>query len=201
MRSIIIQQAGGDFLPLLDFNAAHWGRYAAIWSMDYWSLRHDLPHRHHHHWDRIELLNHSFNMGYELVVWADVDTIPVRFDEDIRTVLTSGTVGMCWHEIPFYKWSGHYNVGLFCVRQTLQTRALIDAAWQLAPLEPWHEQGAFNLLLREDPRFIHLLQRLDNRWNSTHRAGNEVPDPIVRAWHGTGDAAWRLAQMKEAVHT
>lgn len=199
MRGIIIQQAGGPFIPLLDLGMRHWGPYAAQCGLDYWALRNDIGHGLHHNWDRIALLGWALDMGYEWVCWADVDTIPVRQDQDITQALTTGQIGMCWHDVPFGNWAGHYNVGLIIMRNTHATRALLDAAWAMAPNTPIHEQGALNKLLREDSRFTGLLERLDDQWNSTHRANDCAESAVIRAWHGTGDAAWRLEQMARAV--
>lgn len=188
--AVLIQQASGDHGLMLELTAGRHAGYCARHGITYWPVLGGVQHSRTPHWNKIVLIQHALKMGFATIAWLDADTLIVRDGEDFRTALdpAAGPLALARH--PAHAASGspeHWNSGVIILRNTPQTREFFQAVWDAGPLGEhcWHEQARIMDLL---PRFPGLVQRLDDRWNSTETV-TEVPDPIIKAWHGAGLSA------------
>jgi len=174
---------------MLELSVARHAAYCAKHNITYWPVLGDVQFERAPHWNKITLVRHALALGFEIVVWLDADTLIVRDDEDIRTALNGGgPLALAQHPSPGFNGSPtHWNSGVMVMRNTPRTREFFDAVWEAGPHgdHHWHEQARMLLLL---PQFPDLLQRLDDKWNSTICL-TDVPNPVVRAWHGAGRGA------------
>ena len=186
---VLIQQASGASRPLLELTARRHANYCARHGITYWSLIGDVQIERAPHWNKIVLIRHALALGFQTVAWLDADTLIVRDDEDIRGAINGGgPLAMAEHPAPGLNGSPcHWNSGVMIMRNTSRTRQFFDAVWKSGPLEkhPWHDQARILDLL---PQFPGLVQRLDNRWNSTYKL-TDLERPIIKAWHGKRQAA------------
>jgi len=185
--TVLIQQATGDCVTMLELAAGRHAAYCARHGITYWPVLGDVQFSRPPHWNKIVLIQHALALGFATVAWLDADTLIVRDQEDFRTALdpAGGPLAMSLH--PANHSSGapeHWNSGVMFLRNTPRVREFFQAVWDAGPLGPhcWHEQARMLDLL---PRFPGLVQRLDDRWNATETV-TEVPDPIIKAWHGAG---------------
>ena len=187
--AVLIQQASGDCRLMLELSAARHAAYCARHGFNYWALLGDVQFERAPHWNKITLVRHALALGFDIVAWLDADTLIVRDDEDLRATLDGGAP-LALALNPGEGLPGtttHWNTGVMFLRNTPRTRAFFDAVWQAGPIEgdSWHEQARIHTVL---PEFPDLVQRLDDRWNSTPDV-NEVANPVIMAWHGEGSAA------------
>jgi hypothetical protein len=189
-RAVLIQQASGQHAAMLEITAQRHADYCARHGITYWSLIGDVQFSRSAHWNKIVLVQHALELGFETVAWLDADTLIVRDDEDIRGALNGGgPLGLALHPLPgLDDRANHYNSGVMIMRNTSRTREFFNAVWEKGPLgnHQWHEQARILDLL---PAFPDLVQPLDPRWNATNGLP-PVRDPIIKAWHGIGPGAF-----------
>lgn len=174
---------------MLELSAGRHAAYCQKYGLTYWPVLGNVQFARTSHWNKIVLVRHALDLGFETVIWLDADTLIVRDDVDIRTALYGEKpLALALHPSPAPGGLlAHWNSGVMVMRNTARTREFFDAVWAGGPLENhiWQEQARILDLL---PSFPDLVQRLDDRWNSTVGL-TEVPDPIIKAWHGSGPAA------------
>jgi len=174
---------------MLEMSVARHSAYCEKHHITYWPLVGDVQFSRAPHWNKIALVRHALALGFETVAWLDADTLIVRDDEDLRTALNGGgPLALAEHPGPGLDGAlTHWNSGIMIMRNTPRTRNFFDAVWEGGPFNnhPWQEQARMHLVLSEFPG---LVQRLDDRWNSTEGV-SDVPEPIIKAWHGAGIAA------------
>lgn len=174
---------------MLELSAGHHAAYCDKHGITYWPVLGDVQFDRAPHWNKIALVRHALELGFDLVAWLDADTLIVRDEEDIRTALNGGgPLALAQH--PSEGINGtptHWNSGVMIMRNAPRTREFFDAVWEAGPLgnHHWHEQARMLALL---PEFPDLLQRLDDRWNSTEGL-TDVSKPVIKAWHGGGISA------------
>lgn len=198
--TILIQQAGGRCVPLLDMTAGRHAAYCARHGITYWAVQGDVQFSRPPGWNKIPLIQRALEMGFQNVVWMDADAVIVRDEVDMRSALgDGGPLGMALHPTPGLNDSPtHYNSGVMIMRNAPRVREFFQAVWEGGPLENRHRWTEQARILKLLPQFSNLVQRLDDRWNST-RDVTEVPDAIIKAWHGYGGAAFTAiyAELKQ----
>jgi ADP-heptose:LPS heptosyltransferase len=181
--ALLIQQAAGPHMQMLEATAGWHNDYAVRHGFEFWSVRGHVQTERPAHWDKIILLQRALAQGYELVVWLDADTLIVRPEVDLREALPADgpPIGMCRHPMHFREQPWHFNSGVMIVRNTPLARAFFQNVWQAGPNNTaWQEQIAINELSQRTPGAV---QRISDRWNCTLDA-TDHPDPVIRAWHG-----------------
>ncbi|HVK58548.1 MAG TPA: glycosyltransferase family 9 protein [Candidatus Kapabacteria bacterium] len=186
-RSLIIQQGSGFHSKMLDLTHQRHSAYAESHAFTFWSVRGDVQQDRHPSWNKVVLIQMGLAAGFDFIVWLDADTVIVKTGEDLRNALPSnGSIGMCKHPLPLGEQPWHFNAGVIFLRRTEIARRFIDKVWdQGPPNHVWHEQLRMNELSQQNPG---LVQQVDDIWNSTENA-NSTADPVIRAWHGQGEAA------------
>jgi len=174
---------------MLELTSRHHAAYCAKHGLVYWPVIGDVQFSRPPHWNKIVLIRHALACGFDLVVWLDADTLIVRDDVDVRTALGDGPpLGMARHPISeSSSTDGHSNSGVMILRNTPRVQEFFHEVWTAGPLSnhPWMEQARIHDRLKNFPG---LLQRLDDRWNSTFEV-NESSAPVIKAWHGLGARA------------
>jgi hypothetical protein len=193
---VLIQQASGEWTPMLELTVGRHGDYCARHGLTYWPVLGRVQFRRSAHWDKLVLIRHALELGFPTVAWLDSDTLIVRDEADWRGALdpSGGPLGCVWH--PAHAETGapeHWNTGVMFIRNTPRVREFFARVWEQGPLgdHTWHEQARIMALL---PEFPGLVQRLDDRWNSLPLI-NESPDPVIKAWHGHG--TWAINPMHD----
>ncbi len=166
--------------------------YCARHRITYWPTFGDVQAERSPHWNKILLIQHAFSLGFETIVWLDADTIIMRDDADIRTVLNGGPpLALAQHPGPGLEGSDsqtHWNSGVMILRNTPRMSEFFDEVWRAGPMANRHYWNDQARILDVLPRFPGILQRLDDRWNSTVGV-NETPNAVIKAWHGWGPRA------------
>jgi ADP-heptose:LPS heptosyltransferase len=194
-QAVLIQAASGRYRPMLELTGPLHRAYAQRHGISYWLVRGDVQTERAGHWNKILLMQRAFQMGFELVIWLDADTVIVDPAQDFRRALNGGApVGMVRHATPWNGQPWHYNSGVILARNTPQSRRFLQRVWDAGPIDhPWQEQVRINEVARRQPRAV---QTLAARWNCT-QGSNPCRKPGVLAWHGFGPAA--LLRMRSAV--
>jgi hypothetical protein len=201
-RAVLIQQASGFHAPMLELVASRHAAYCARHGITYWPVLGEAQFSRTPHWNKVVLIRHALDMGFDTVAWLDADTLIVRDEEDFRTAIHphGGPIALARHPP-----GGdgllleHWNTGVMFLRNTPQVREFFRAVWELGPFgeNPTYEQARINDLLQQFPT---LVQRLDDRWNSTEGV-NEAPNPIIKAWHGQGVGALQSIYQELKIHS
>ena len=180
---------------MLELTTARHADYCARHGICYWPVLGDVQRARSPHWNKIALIKHALAEGFERVVWLDADTLILRHDEDIRTAINDGPpLGLAQHPRPDLDGNPtHFNSGVIIARNGARAREFFDVVWTTGPSRkhPWLEQGRVHDILK---LFPDIVQRLDDRWNSTVNV-TDVPNPMIKAWHGSGTKA--LSSMYE----
>ena len=200
-QTVLIQQASGHCRPMLELTSSLHRAYAQRHGISYWQVRGNVQTERAGHWNKILLMQRAFQMGFELVIWLDADTVIVEPEQDFRRALNGGApIGMVRHHRPWNGQPWHYNSGVILARDTPKTRQFLQRVWDAGPIDhPWQEQVRINEVAQRNPR---IVQSLPDRWNCT-QGTNPCRKPNVLAWHGTGPAAqlyMRSAVMAAVKH-
>lgn len=204
-RAVLIQWAFGPFLPLLNLTREHHAAYAERHNMSYWCVHGRVQTIRHPYWDKIMLVRTALQMcQFEYVFWLDSDTLIIQQDQDLRDALPSEKwLGMVTHHIPGLV-REHQNAGVLYIRDTATALAFFDHVWDNWPLNP----NLADRHLEDQTSILDVLSRdswrdglalLPDRWNST-LVTNEVPNPVVMAWHGTYKPEARLTAMRRVLN-
>ena len=172
---------------MLELSAGRHAAYCARHGVTYWPVLGNVQFSRTPHWNKIALVQHALALGFATVAWLDADTLIVRDEEDFRSALdpAGGPLALARHPAdPQTGSPEHWNTGVMIIRNTPRVREFFRAVWEAGPLgnHCWFEQARIMDLL---PQFSGLVQKLDDRWNSTE-AVTEVPNPVIKAWHGAG---------------
>jgi hypothetical protein len=194
--NLLIQ--GAHTMPqFIDMNRLTYQRHAAYCmaqGFDYWHfIGHPCPERERGGWDKVAYIKRALEDGYQFIAWLDTDTAIIGNEPLTKALPDDMHIGGCLHDgnterdIP-----PHINVGVLYLRNTPETCAFVDA-WEASypGEERWVEQGSFNTLAQETG----IVSVIDDKWNSTVGM-NEVPDPVVMAWHGVWPIPLRLEMMR-----
>ena len=136
-------------------------------------------------WAKIVLIREALAAGYPYVVWIDADAIIWNTQADLRDVykeMGDASVGACQHPGP----PVHLNVGVEYWRNTDRAKEFV-VEWLShidGRYDNWLEQGVFNKM-HADPQWAGIVARVNDKWNATKMAGTDVPDAIVRGYHGS----------------
>jgi hypothetical protein len=183
--------SNSPYLDLMEINLMRNFNYARRHKMDLEFMSSDIDpvccskRTVNYNWTRVLEIQYWLKL-YEYVFYLDVDTLIVKPEVDLREAFAGRTAAilMCKHP-------DLYNSGVAFYHRIPGIDELM-AAWverypmNLAPEErSWDEQNIINFLMA-DPRFPGLVERMDDKWNSSFRT-NESPHPIIKAWHGACD--------------
>lgn len=185
---VLIQQASGRYVPMLELTARHHRGYCAQHGISYWALAGEVQSSRAAHWNKIALIRRALDDGFDTVAWLDADTLIVDRARDIRTALNGeGPLGMAIHASPGFTADYHYNSGVMIMRNTPGVQAFFEAVWREGPVAGthWQEQARILELIRRTPG---IVQALDSHWNATAGLA-PVSNPIIKAWHGAGPTA------------
>jgi hypothetical protein len=145
------------------------------------------PHAPLGGWAKIALIRDAFTEGYPYVVWIDADALIWDLKVDLRDVykeMGEACVGACQHPGPPI----HLNVGVEYWRNTDRAKEFV-AAWiaeKDVPHDGWLEQGVFNRM-STDLKWAGIVTRVSDKWNATKMAGTDVPDAVIKGYHGPGN--------------
>jgi len=195
--TLLIQQATGPHVHLLNLVLPEHAAYCQRWDIDYWpvigSALAGRDKDRHSFWNKVALIRRGMDAGYSNVVWLDSDCYVADPEIDIREACEPNTVGMVRHEKP--EWPehkdcySHFNAGAIYCGAGPDSKRLIEMWWK-SPDDGhfWHDQHALNRhaipgyekLTRKDAP----LRTLGYEWNAVPIEPFDHPKPIVRAWHG-----------------
>lgn len=184
--------SNSPFLDLAEINLMRNFYYARRHQMDFQFIASDIDpvcaskYFRHYNWMRVIMERDFLRLGYDYVFYLDVDTLIVDADIDLRDAFIGSNAGMLMCKHPDL-----YNSGVSFFHKVPGLDALMEA-WtarypeKIPPGEMvWDEQNVINFLM-VDPRFPGLVERMDDKWNSSFRT-NESPNPVISAWHGACD--------------
>src|SRR5262249_9727637 len=139
--TVLIQQATGRHVQLLDLSASRHSAYARKHGLTFWSVRGDLQFERTPHWNKIVLIRQALQLGFEMAVWLDADTLIVDPSQDVRWGLPDGPpIGLCRHPTPWNGQPWHWNSGVILVRNTELARSFFDQVWAAGPVEHWWQE-------------------------------------------------------------
>lgn len=184
--------------------------YCNAHKIDYWAfIGHPCPEKRWGAWDKVFWFKQALSMGYEYIIWLDVDAAIVS-NTDLREAFEGGVqIGACLHDWsrikPEGKMKSHLNVGVMYLRNTPKVIEFVNDWWDRhdSVVEPeggdkcWGEQGLFNQMQHE-PKYEGVITQLDDKWNSTINV-NQSPNPVVQAWHGVYPYLNRLNAIRAAL--
>lgn len=200
---VIIQQASGPYKELLRIGLSRHLHFAEQWGFDYWPIfgetRPAEPERHVY-WEKPSLIAQALEARYKYIVAMDSDVLIVG-EEDLRAAFPErGGIGAVWHGME--DWGGkdaydHFNCGVLYVQNSAMVREFVtDWLREDDQGHYWHDQHAFNNLLRREAYYDLLVTEISRRWHSCppHFAANPE-DAQVMAWHGGGTVEERARAM------
>lgn len=199
---VLIQQASGDYKPLLELTVGRHLAYCRLHNMDYWPifgearsrLSKTLPH-----YDRATLLETALEAGYKKVIWLDADSV-IYGGDDMREAVPHRGIGALWcegkWEPPMYD---HFCTGVLYVRNSAESRFFMRV-WKETDCKNhgWQDQHAFNQMLSTFEWAKGFVKKIDRHWHTI--LPNYPPldsrPPAVVAFHGYGDLETRLQCMR-----
>lgn len=204
---VIIQQVCKR--PEWEHNKAYWAAvemcrprhqaYADKWGFDFLTVHGEvrddwLPNNGG--WAKVELIRKMLAQGYKYICWIDADAMIIDMDTDLRDGCPEG-LGMVLHNGPGTP-GPHLNVGVMLIQNTERVRALFDEWASRYPGTtefPWYEQGEAHKMAH-DPKWMDVIIKIENKWNSCIYAQTQVDNPVIEGWHGMGTGQQRYEQMK-----
>ena len=139
-------------------------------------------------WDRFPLLIETLKAGFaNVVIWLDADAVIqnpyVNLLECTNEFLFCGMVK---HDVSWRDTGFHWNAGVMYLRRHVRTIEFLEEVNRVGrmPEEGWDNQGTIHAVAK---RMNFPICTIQNKWNAS-RLMNDVPNPIVRAFHGEGVA-------------
>lgn len=183
--------SNSPFLDLAEINLMRNFYYARRHQMDFQFIASDIDpvciakYTGNYNWMRVIMMR-DFLRRYDYLFYLDVDTLIVDTAVDLRDAFIGSKAGMlmCLHP-------SMYNSGVSFFHQVPRLDALMDEWAERYPEKiplgemVWDEQSVINQLMVEN-RHLGLVERMDDKWNSSFRT-NESPNPVISAWHGACD--------------
>jgi hypothetical protein len=110
------------------------------------------------------------NEDFDFLLWLDVDTLIIRDDIDIRSVIEPGVdLYLSWHgpETAARCWpnfSPHFNTGVMLIRNGSWSSDFFSRVWEVGQIDsaPWRDQSTIIRLLGYDN--VHELGSHDPAW-------------------------------------
>lgn len=197
-KTCLIQHASGDeWRSLLRETSVRHAAYCDRHDINY--LLHYGNPQHHRvpHWNWLPLALFALEQSCcDLVVVMDVDSIIVDGAVDLRDAEREFEhVGAVRHPAHWKAQDWHYNLGVCFLRNTLPVRRWLHNSLWLGQVEGPCGFYVQATLLELNDEMGGIIQRISDRWNSSKHS-NEVPDPVVRSWHGLGGPD-RLHEIRE----
>lgn len=198
--AIIVQQASGQCVPMLEKTVYNHLMYAKRHNMDYLAYFGEIqPDRWHPSWCKLVLILDELKRGREIVFWLDADSAIVKMDVDLRNALPKEmeqAIAVVECERP----CKHLNIGVMYIRNGKKVRELFEKILSIGPVifptvHPWHEQLILMNLVSSH-EYDNIIAKIDFKWNSTSSLSNDTTEPVVKAWHGEGDLVQRLEKMR-----
>ncbi len=192
-RTLLIQQAAGEFCAMLNLSYRRHAEYVRRHGLDFWCIHGEPQTTRPCVWNKILLIRQALDLQYPLIIWLDADTLIIRLEKDLRAACTEfSCIGMCRHPLPWGDQPWHFNAGIIFVRNCELAREFFGRIWKAGPSNhPWDEQARIMECVHQLPAAV---QALSNKWNATEGM-TPMQKPIIKAWHGAGNAAVRSALM------
>lgn len=192
--------SNSQYLDLMEVSLMHHLHYARRHQIDFQFIASDIEMRTAFavpdvnyrqigfvgdNWSKIPIIKQWLTQ-YEYFFYLDSDTLIVDTAVDLREAFTGSSAGILLCEHP-----SMFNSGVVFFHKVPGLDALMDAwvAENPANVLPghiaWDEQVIINRLM-VDNRFLGLVRKMDDKWNSSFRT-NESPNPVISAWHGACD--------------
>ena len=193
-NAILIQQCypGLGYEPMLELTMERNEIYCRKWQFDYQCIIDNVVTNWEPKqggWAKIELIRRALENGYEYVVWLDTDALIKDTDVDLREGCPKFGIGACWMRIPQLH---HWNVGVLYIRNSQEVRDfVIEWLSKFPGGRQWMEQGVFNEMGMKGK----IVNTISDKWNATLNY-SMVPDAVILAYHGNGDAKQRYELMK-----
>lgn len=185
MRAALVQQASGDYIPMLEsvmaWHSAYARRHGILYQPSFGSVVDGRSAK----WGRFPLLIQTMKAGYaDIVVWLDTDCVIA----DPKTSLLEATnefllIGAVVHPETYKDEPYHLNMGVMYLRTSPKTIDLLERVHAMGHIEGehWDNQPTIYTVARE---LKIPICRIGNRWNSTVGV-NECLNPVVVGFHGT----------------
>ena len=187
MKTCLIQHASGDEWRSLLYYALGWHyQYCQQHNIDYLVYSGEVQTVRVPNWNWLPLARLALQLGNELVVVMDTDSIIVDRLVDLREAASEFEhVGSVHHPHPWKEQDWHYNLGVTFLKNTrLANKLLLDSDLMGEVPGPcgWHVQSA---VLETNDRMGGIISQVSDRWNSSKRS-NECKNPVIKSWHGLG---------------
>lgn len=211
--ALLIQQADGEHVHLLNLTIRDHADYCARHGFDYWpvygSALTGKDSDRHAFWNKVALLRKAAADGYQYIVWLDSDCWIEDPETDLRDACRPDRIGMVWHGKKYWpegpECYDHYNCGAIYIGNGREVQRLLKLWWN-SPDDnhPWHDQHAYNkhaldeyerLCKRPSPSFC-----LRYEWNAVPFEPFTCSYAVVAAWHGYHrDLSLRHEAMEEYI--
>jgi hypothetical protein len=193
--------SNSPYLDLMEVSLMHHFHYARRHQMDFQFIASDIEirtvyaapdvnyrqvaGRAYDNWSKVPIIQ-MWLKQYEYIFYVDADALIVDTTIDLREAFIGSNAGILWCRHP-----SMFNTGVLFFHKVPVLDALMDA-WIAENPEnvlpghiAWDEQVILNRLM-VDNRFLGLVEKMDDQWNSSFRT-NESPHPVISAWHGACD--------------
>jgi hypothetical protein len=195
----VLQFGVGWAWEQLKYSAPAWQAMCKKWGLEYrqQTTRQIEQTGRTPHWEKVFLINQWLREAepQDVLLWADADTLPVRFDVDPRTILSNDA-----HVTLIKTKFGNWNNGLMFIRSENLSAHFWDAVWQFGPVPKWGTRWNDEARMNAELPFWEVkgfkIQELPPEWNDFDRIPVRAENPIVKAWHGTPRDT-TLRRMKE----
>ena len=202
MKDALLLQVGigAEFADMLDVSHARHGAYCAAHGFDFLDITEPVAPTPPM-WQRYFCIARAFAAGYQFVAALDADALIADTSIDLRSASTK-PLAMKWAQAPGGE-PASYNTGVMYARAAsaplfaaLVNRAPLPGVKQGGPwwLLPDGEARICNELLRQE-RWAMQTEPLGAFWNCVLGI-EDVPQPVVVAWHGIEDTTERLRLMR-----
>ena len=74
-RAVLIQQASGSHVPLLELTAGRHAAYCARHGITFWSVQGAVQFSRAASWNKIALIQRALELDFDTVAWLDADTL------------------------------------------------------------------------------------------------------------------------------
>lgn len=208
--TVIIQQATGSHIYMLNLTVQEHAAYCHKWGMDYIPTYGNPGDDEHSYWQKVRLLKQYVLSGrYKNVIWLDADCYISDHTKDLRNACHKNSFAMTWHDDPTWDEApdvlyDHWNCGAIYIGVGISTEDAIKDWYSFKDNDdghPWHDQHVFNKVLIpywEEHVSGFPIKKLSHKYNST--PFYQDANPIVMAWHGVlRDLGERIVIMQEAI--
>ena len=181
MSLTLVQCASGRFVDLQKQTSPHHQEYCNNHGYNYLVHYGRVQNRFGPMWDKVLLISDALKYS-EMVVWMDTDSLIVNQTMELEFAFQDVQhIGHCKHGEKWKDNFWHYNCGVGFYRKNDSVFEFLNRVWErgIVPHPTWQVQATM-LEINDELR---LMNRLDDKWNSTIGT-NESTDPVIQSWHG-----------------